>query len=125
MKNKYITAKESDNLTLRCPFFGAYSSSEFPSWNYAVGLNYTSVLRTFQSTQIHLNTVSYKDMGKYFCTIKYEECSTSSTQRQDQGFVFVTITGRWIICIKQHLFLFISSYVCSGNRRRSIFNNTR
>lgn len=109
MKNKYITAKESDNLTLRCPFFGAYSSSEFPSWKYAVGLNYTSVLRTFQSTQIHLNTVSYKDMGKYFCTIKYEECSTSSTQRQDQGL---------------HS-LYISSYVCSGNLRRSMFNNTR
>lgn len=106
MKNEYISAKESDNLTLRCPFFGAYSSSEILSWEYAVGLNYTSVLRNFQSTLIHLDTISYKDMGNYFCTMKYEECSNSSTQRQEKGFVFVTITGRWIISIKQHLALF-------------------
>lgn len=97
MKSEYISAKESDNLTLRCPFFGAYSSSEILSWEYAVGLNYTSVLRNFQSTLIHLDTISYKDMGKYFCTMKYEECSNSSTQRQEKGFVFVTITGPPVI----------------------------
>uniref|UniRef100_A0A8W8KQX8 Uncharacterized protein n=1 Tax=Magallana gigas TaxID=29159 RepID=A0A8W8KQX8_MAGGI len=26
------------------------------------------------------DTISYKGMGKYFCTMKYEECSNSSTQ---------------------------------------------
>ncbi|XP_062613104.1 uncharacterized protein LOC134274875 [Saccostrea cucullata] len=76
---KNIKANESESLTLVCPINGAYETADV-EWQHMVGLS-DLVVREFKSKQLHLSNLTYKDWGKYSCTVKYKECGMTNVQK--------------------------------------------
>lgn len=85
--NKYI----SDELTLQCPLNGSYTPFSV-EWEHKIGTDST-IVRTFTTPEITLTDVSYKDSGKYVCTVEFYSCGGSGLQRKLTSSVSLSVNG--------------------------------
>nr|XP_022328310.1 uncharacterized protein LOC111127428 [Crassostrea virginica] len=93
VENENIHSKESENLTLICPFHGAHRSSKVILWEHVDEFKIDSVLRKFTASQITLSNLSYMDRGRYYCTVKFFDCTNSSSEKLARGFISVSLRG--------------------------------
>ncbi|XP_061164980.1 uncharacterized protein LOC133173930 [Saccostrea echinata] len=88
-----VTAKESENLSVVCPFHGAYTSVGVTEWQHLKGVDNTTI-RMFTSKFLQLHDIEYKDSGLYHCTVEYIPCGDNSgISKQGKGFMNVTFEG--------------------------------
>ncbi|XP_062613080.1 uncharacterized protein LOC134274851 isoform X2 [Saccostrea cucullata] len=88
---EYITKNISENVAFECPLSGAYQPLKV-EWQHILGFNST-VVRTYTTELVDLQRVSYKDMGRYICTIEYTTCGTSRSTEVSRSFVTLSING--------------------------------
>lgn len=87
----YITKNISDEITLQCPLYGSYSPFNV-EWEHKIGIDST-IVRTFTTPEITLTDVSYKDSGKYICTVGFYSCGGPGLQRKLTSSVSLSING--------------------------------
>ncbi|XP_061164272.1 uncharacterized protein LOC133173298 isoform X3 [Saccostrea echinata] len=99
----YITKNISENVTLECPLNGAYQPFNV-KWQHVIGINRT-VVRTFTTQMLNLQSLSYRDMGRYICTVEYSFCGTSRSLRKTESSVTCSINGPPFISSSQDTFI--------------------
>jgi hypothetical protein len=88
-----VPAAESKNLSISCPFLGAYQSYVVIKWQHKLGVN-QRVIRNFTTARVNLVNITYGDSGVYYCTVKYYPCGSSSQQPMyKEGRVSVNFKG--------------------------------
>ncbi|XP_062618682.1 uncharacterized protein LOC134280296 [Saccostrea cucullata] len=90
-QSEYITKNISENVALECPLKGAYQPLKV-EWQHILGIN-SAVVRTFPTELVNLQRVSYKDMGRYICTIVYTSCGTLMSAEKSRSFVTLSVNG--------------------------------
>lgn len=88
----FITKYISDDFTLQCPLNGSYTPFSV-EWEHKIGIDST-IVRKFTTPEITLTDVSYKDSGKYVCTVGFYSCGGSGLQRKLTSSVSLNLNGK-------------------------------
>nr|XP_034303870.1 uncharacterized protein LOC105328044 isoform X7 [Crassostrea gigas] len=87
----FITKYISDDFTLQCPLNGSYTPFSV-EWEHKIGIDST-IVRKFTTPEITLTDVSYKDSGKYVCTVGFYFCGGSGLLRKLTSSVSLNLNG--------------------------------
>lgn len=90
-KQIYITKNISEEITISCPLSGAYTPISM-EWKHELGIDAT-IVRTFTTPEIILTQASYRDSGKYTCTVGFNSCGGSRLQRMLTSSVSLSLNG--------------------------------
>ncbi|XP_048773769.2 uncharacterized protein LOC125678978 isoform X3 [Ostrea edulis] len=90
-QQKYITRNVSEKVVLECPLNGAYQPINV-KWQHDLGAKRTTV-RSFSSSMINLQSVSYRDMGKYTCVVEYNPCGNTGISRNSTSSLVLSLNG--------------------------------
>lgn len=91
-QQKYITRNVSEKVVLECPLNGAYQPINV-KWQHDLGAKRTTV-RSFSSSMINLQSVSYRDMGKYTCVVEYNPCGNTGISRNSTSSLVLSLNGK-------------------------------
>ncbi|XP_056013136.1 uncharacterized protein LOC125680691 isoform X2 [Ostrea edulis] len=92
-----VLAAEAEDLSILCPFHGAYKSYTVIKWQHILGIN-KIVVRNFTTIRVNLVNITYEDSGMYYCTVEYYPCGSNSRgPMYKEGFVSVNFEGPPVI----------------------------
>lgn len=93
ISNQVVQAAEAVDLSISCPFHGAYKSYTVIKWQHRLGIDKIMV-RNFTTATVNLVHITYEDSGMYYCTVKYYPCgSNSQGPMYKEGLVSVNFEG--------------------------------
>lgn len=95
----FITKYISEDFTLQCPLNGSYTPFSV-EWEHKIVIDST-IVRKFTTPEITLTDVSYKDSGKYVCTVGFYSCGGSGLQRKLTSSVSLNLNGPPYITMPQ------------------------